>query len=104
MRRQWVSYLGWHTYATYVTMNYFMAKEKGMFSWTSVLPLLSLWGFYIRLNNIKGQFGVSDDLKQPLLWPYFLAKREAGKKFEQDVFIRIFMLVKIESILNLDLI
>ena len=55
------------------------------------------------LNNIKGQFGVSDDLKQPLLWPYFLAKREAGKKFEQDIFIRIFMLVKKESILNLDL-
>ena len=101
MRRQWVSYLGWHTYATYETMYYIMAKEKGMFSWTSVLPLLSLWGFYIRLNNIKGQFWVSDDLKP---WPYSLAKREAGKKFEQDVFIRIFMLVKKESILNLDLI
>ena len=80
-------------------------RKRGMFSWTSVLPLPSLWGFYIRLNNnIKGQFGVSDDLKQPLLWPYFLGRREAGKKFEQYIFIRIFMLVKKESISNLDLI
>ena len=69
--------------------------KRDVFMDVGILPLLSLWGFYIRLNNIKGQLGVSDDLKQPLLWPYFLA-RETGRKFEQDIFIRIFILVRID--------